>query len=244
MGRLFKSNHGGTLRPQLGEVRAVLGRGNTGRSVAVDQDYRLAKEWSEAGDKRQLLRHSAADRFRASLDAVRAVEGPMVCVRGRRDNGHVQGWRDMGPPKADVALEGRYNPTGNPALYLCDSEEGVRRELRDLSRSEIVCLQEYRLDAQLLRLADLASPTLDEFVRAVLDIAESCRVEGRRGPSTYAFSQVVASLVAEAGFQGMLVPGVRGDPDFHYRNVVVFTPAEDWVGWSVKDAGFRRLGSS
>ena len=146
-----------------GEVRAILGRGHTGRSVAVDEYYRRAERWSQSGTKRRLLRDSASDLFRASLQATESVRGPLVCFRGRVDDGTVQSWRNMGPPAALRAREGRYNSVGRPALYLCDSEEGVRRELGLTAAFRAAFLQEYRVDTQLTRIADLAVPTLGEF---------------------------------------------------------------------------------
>jgi hypothetical protein len=79
-----------------------------------------------------------------------------------------------------------------------------------------------------LRVADF-SRTEDHFLTGVFFIAEECNVE-RRGRSNYIFSQIVAQLVADH-FDGMLVPGVRGNRDARYNNVVVFQPGGDWEAW-------------
>lgn len=47
---------------------------------------------------------------------------------------------------------------------------------------------------------------------------------------TFQFSQQVAEFVRAAGFDGMLVPGVRGREDRRYSNLVLFTHA-GWRGW-------------
>ena len=95
-----------------------------------------------------------------------------------------------------------------------------------------------------LRLGDLAASDLTEFVKAVFDVAENSAVEGRVGPTTLLFTQVVARIVREAGFDGMVVPGVRGTTDFKYRNVVVFDATNRWAEWSGRDAGFRSTEST
>jgi RES domain-containing protein len=148
------------------------------------------------------------------------------------------------PPTVPNPPANRYNRAGRPALYMCDSEAGVHRELaRDLERLGCgsLVLQGYELDLGALRLADLSSPDLDNYIQVVFDIAESCDVEGRVGPRDCDFSRAVAELVADAGFDGMLVPGVRGEPKHHYRNVVIFHPCEAWRGWSTRERGFRRV---
>jgi hypothetical protein len=69
----------------------------------------------------------------------------------------------------------------------------------------------------------------------VFSIAEDCSVQGR-GPDSYIFSQTVAEIVREAGFDGMVIPGTRGASGERYSNVVIFDPLQDerWRSW-VKD---------
>lgn len=70
-------------------------------------------------------------------------------------------------------------------------------------------------------------------------MAENSMVDGRVGPTGYIFSQVLAEITQEAEYDGMIVPGVRGNRDLQYRNVVVFNPLDKWPAWSCQDAGFR-----
>jgi len=125
-----------------------------------------------------------------------------------------------------------------PLRSTCDCVEGVLRELAPKPGTRIF-LQDYRFSPSALRLADVSSVHLTDFVKAVFDQAENSSVEGRVSPSGYAFSQIVGQLVLEAGFEGMVVPGVRGDPNLQYRNIVVFDPHGRWITWSCQDDGFR-----
>lgn len=144
----------------------------------------------------------------------------------------------MGPPPEP--RENRYNSRSQGALYLCDSEEGVRRELCPEGEGQLA-LQDYVLPLDSLRLADFAASGLSELLSAAFDMAESSLVPGRVGRGDFLFSQVLADLVRESRFQGMLVPGVRGDREHRYLNVVVFDPpaGHDWPLWSRKESGFR-----
>ena len=90
-----------------------------------------------------------------------------------------------------------------------------------------------------LRIADLTDIPADHFVAAVFSQAESCKVAGR-GPDSYLFSQVVAEIVSTR-FDGMRIPGVRGESDFHYSNVVVFSPHPAWPTWLVPGSDPYRL---
>ncbi len=222
------------------EAIAVLTRGHTGRKVTVDIDYRDASKWAEEHRCLLLPYVRGSWRFRRELRSIEALHGDaLVAFRGRPDDGTVKGWEQMGPPPSNVASDGRYNRQGRPMLYLCDSEDGVRHEVGTDGKS--LCIQKYKVDLSAILLADLASPKLSNFVRAVFDLAESCKVPGRPGRQDYAFSHTVAKIVEGAGFDGIIVSGVRGNPSQQYRNVVIFRPGQLWRAWSARDAGFKRL---
>jgi hypothetical protein len=217
------------------EAIAAITRAHTGRVSTGDADGLLADQWSGQGSSLRLRYHRGAKRFRELLKRVALADGSaLVCYRGRENDGRVRGWEDMGPPHARRTRNGgRYNRPWRPVLYLCDSEEGVRREM-----SGNLCFQEYRLPLDQLRIADLASPALHNFLRSAFDLAECAKVPGRAGPDSYRFGQLLASLVSRAGFDGMIVPGVHGDPNLLYRNIVLFRPRGRWKSWSCQDAGF------
>ena len=65
-----------------------------------------------------------------------------------------------------------------------------------------------------------------KFVNQVFWFAET-PVSG--SSDDYEFSQFVAQVVSRR-FEGMIVPGVRGDKSFRYNNVVIFEPG-NWKRW-------------
>lgn len=210
-------------------------RGHTGRSFSVGSDYRDAETWSSV-NRETIRTHPAAERFRAELQTVSVYPGPMAFVRGRPQDNSITSWREMGPPKS-YDQDGRYAPKGITVLYLCDSIQGVVNELANNGGGGLF-LQDYLLPPS-LRLANLAAPCGSEFLQGALDMAENSVVDGRVGPTGYLFSQVLAEIILETEYDGLIVPGVRGNTDFRYRNVVVFNPLDKWTAWSCQDAGFR-----
>ncbi len=221
------------------ETIAVITRGHTDRKVTIDDKagYEIARKWAES----PCLNAPASQLFRKELCRIDPVHAAvLVGFRGRLDDGTVKGWQQMGPPLPSQADHGRYNRKGESVLYMCDSAEGVRRELLASYMTHIGFIQRYSLDAWDISIADFTSSNMNSFLRSVFDIAESCNVSGRPGPNNYTFSQYVAKIVEWVGFDAMLVPGVRGDTKQHYRNIVVFD-SEKWESWSDRDAGFAYL---
>lgn len=224
----------------------VLTRGHTGRKVKIDTDsdaYKLAVDWS-CRSPRKMRRHRGAKKFRNSLSVVAVVPDPTFeCFRGRtpKKNGELpSSGQEMGPPPKEKACSDRYNRAGVPVLYLCDSPEAVELEIERRFKEDDECfaLQEYTLPTSKLRIADLSVRNANEFIICVMDIAESIRVGGRGGPPDFEFSQFVAELVASAGFDGMICPGVRGDRGTPYHNIVIFKPEERWREWFRGETGF------
>jgi len=115
-------------------------------------------------------------------------------------------------------------------LYLATSASGVVRELcSELPPVDLYC-QNYRLPLGVLRVVDFSSPDLENFVHIAFDYAEYGLGSGGINDREYGFSQVLAEIVEAAGYEGMIVPGVRGTPDDRYCNVVLFS-AESWKEW-------------
>jgi RES domain-containing protein len=210
-------------------------RSHTNRPIQVTADYYTAEKW--ASRRRWQLRWLApAWRVRRALRTVNPAVGPeLICFRGRKENPSIASWLDVGPPTTDAAADGRYNRQHTPALYLADSVEGVRLECS----APRLCVQEFRIDQRGLKLADLSSPLVPNVLAAAFDMAESSCVPRRAGRPDYAFSQLLATFVQKAGFDGMVVPGVRGTTSQRYRNIVVFRCA-DWRSWCCT-SGFRRI---
>lgn len=233
---MFEKRIGGSV-VLSGLLGLVDTRGHTGRSSSVGSDYRDAEAWSSS-DLDTIRTHPAAERFRAELQSVSVYLGSMNFVRGRPQNNSITSWRDMGPPpNKSFDQAGRYEPKEKTVLYLSDSIQGVFNELPQTGGDGLF-LQDYLLSPS-LRLANFADSRVSEFLQGAFDVAESSMVDGRVGPTGYIFSQVLSEITQEAEYDGMIVPGVRGNRDLRYRNVVVFNPLDKWPAWSCQDAGFR-----
>jgi RES domain-containing protein len=129
----------------------------------------------------------------------------------------------MGAPEESQAPAGRYNEQHVPVLYLCLQYQGAIREMeRPNSQSrEALWLQKYRLPLDELSVLDVRATGGDNWVRTVFDYCETSERE-RDSDKPYPCSRRIAGLVKRAGYNCMLVPGVRGDPTFHYTNAIVF----------------------
>ena len=82
----------------------------------------------------------------------------------------------------------------------------------------------------MLRIADFSNWPVDHLVTAVFSRAETCNVPGR-GQANYVVSQVVGYLISQY-FDGMRTPGVRGKPNSHYKNLVLFKSLSEWSKWT------------
>ncbi len=137
----------------------------------------------------------------------------------------------MGPlPLNCIPREGRYHRKGKRVLYLADSEDGVRREMEVWHTKGTPYVIRIEVPLTSLRIVDFSNWPTDHLITAVFARAETCNV-GQRGPTNYIFSQAVGELVSER-FDGMRIPGVRGTPGAHYKNIVLFRRLEDWSNWA------------
>lgn len=203
----------------------------TGRTVRADAVFAEVDAWSRLADPQA---SDICGRVRVALQACRILSGsPLTGFRGRCPPfaRNVPASEEMGPPPGHVAPASRYNEAGKPALYLCATRAAVALEL---GASEDVWVQEFRIPVAELRIADLGSPEsdLDQLLAAVMWIAE---LAGADGHPSQKFSRLIASMVAEH-FDGMLVPGVRGNESTLYRNLVILCPGEAWRNWLLQDA--------
>jgi hypothetical protein len=208
-----------------------LTRGNTGRAVCVSNaNYDRARNWAALRSREELIAHSDYQEFTARIvTEAQLLDEPCALFRGVFfDNDTPRRSDEMGPPPENKKiLGGRYNLADQRVLYLCDSEEGVLRECvrRDLGVARgVLRVQPYQLPVTELRIVDFTKVPTDSFIAAVFSIAEDCNEDD------YTFSQTVAEAVS-ARFDGMRVPGVRGDVKDRYSNVVVFRPGSDWRKW-------------
>lgn len=213
-------------------VGCELTRGATGRTTrSMDpeevSDDLLVAEWSRAESVEAMLLHPGAVRFAElmRLQPQRAL-GTMQAYRGRPQNA-ITGDPEpsnFGPPPVARTTLYRYNEEGNPVLYLASTPAGVWAELTHRGPCPLFC-QEFIVDLSSMRILDASCSTLHNFLQHAWDAAE--RLELRE----YMFSRALAKLVRAAGFEGMVVPGVRGTRDGRYCNLVVFEPEPHWQDW-------------
>jgi hypothetical protein len=208
----------------------------TGRHIRADEDYSTAKEWSEEPSAHAIVTHESCKRFQKELSIVESLSMlDLRCFRGRTSpfiDGYPPTSHQMGPPKPEHTDEnGRYNLKGFPALYLCDSITGVKFELE--YRKQPIWIQNYFLKSTSLRIADLRkdNPKVSPFINCVFWFAESAN---KNSLPSLIFSQTIAQIVGEF-FEAMIVPGVKGDDEQKYNNIVIFHPSSKWEEWLEED---------
>ena len=101
-------------------------------------------------------------------------------------------------------------------------------QLRWIQRSACsgICVR-FRRNTHLADLGFIGEP---DFLNDTLFFAEIASDGLGSAHATFAFSQTVAKIVGEH-FDGMIVPGVRGDSQCRYRNIVIFRPHTHWTSW-------------
>ncbi len=216
-------------------VGMIVKRVHTQRRCAITaeyyavQDLRARAAWCLATSPLALL---IAKDLLTRAPVVRLADSPFFRARPSTEVG-AGGWAEMGPPPR-ASRAGRYNRRGHSVLYLSSTRAGVRAEIA----AAALCIQEYRLPN--LRIVDLAREDLSDLICAAFDLAEGASVDGRQGSATYAFPQFLAGILRLRRIDGFLVPGVRGNGDQAYSNLVVFRPLRRWHTWSCHEAGFAR----
>jgi len=174
-----------------------------------------------------------------NLDAIAGASG-LRCFRGL-EYGRAIKSIPIGP-NPNLDSEGRYHIRGGKALYVTDDVRSIPLEIG----TSHYALQEYLLPLDQVRSADLSSE--NQHVPNVLARAFSVAESGlalfsgdsieetleQQGRSRRAYSQLLASFMSEAGWQGFRVPGVHGDSTLHYSNIVVLGDSVDqWERWAV-----------
>jgi hypothetical protein len=143
--------------------------------------------------------------------------------RGQFLSGPPDSFYQFGPPPPERARRGRYNAEGTPALYLCSTRAGVVRELGPSPIGRELWIQQFRILPE-LRVADARELPIDSLAAAVFWLIE-------HGRDRWQFPRIgerVGHLIS-CGYDGLIVPGVRGEPTELYWNAVVFRPSNRWV---------------
>ncbi len=193
-------------------------------------------------DRVQVLAHAELPSGLANVDTVEELRAAMADIgppaereiqayRGRSPPflGDIPTRNEMGPPPLSPTseCEGRYGVPRTSTLYLSESTDGVRREL--LRSGDQIWIQRFVIPTAAVRLADLRGTehSIQPLLNSVLWFTE---LSGEQGQPPLAFSQFFARLMAER-FDGVLLPGVRGDADLQYWNLVLFRAQAEWRHW-------------
>ncbi len=215
-----------TIRYELrgSPTRGILGATYTGRSIDVEGGYPVAKEWLEnyetsSGQRPELERQLIES---LGLAAASTFEAPVF--RGRFFRKPPGSFHKFGPPPPHRAKRGRYNAQGVPALYLCSSVNGVMRERATPKPGCRLWIQRFQILPE-LRMADARELAIDSLAAAVFWLIESGRDRSLLPPR---LGERVCQLIG-TDYDGLIVPGVRGEPNELYWNAVVFRPEDRWL---------------
>lgn len=209
-----------------GVSRATLSSSHTGRSIDVETAYAATAGWDEACTTESRVHPLFDSEFARAIRSTPVTTHELVVFRGRKMTTNPSSVGDLGPSPAPA--RGRYNWKGVSVLYTCTSVAGVVAELAPIRAGETLWVQRLLLPAALTLMDARALPPRSFAAGAFW------RVEHRRDRDgePLALGPRLADLASEL-FEGFIVPGVRGTPDAHYANVVVFRPAEQWRQWIV-----------
>ena len=205
-------------------VQSRLSADYTGRLIVVGDKYHAAQRWLENyeilhGEYPELER-----RLLQSLGPAEAHTFAEPLFRGRFLCNPPDSFQDFGPPPPDKARRGRYNTEGVPVLSLCSTVNGVVRELRTPSQGRKLWIQRFQLLPG-LRMADARALAKDSLAAAVFLLIEAGRERSQERPQLGAR---VGQLIA-AEYDGLIVPGVRGELKAQYWNAVIFRPEGRWL---------------
>jgi len=206
-------------------ARGILGATYTGRSIDVEGRYPEAKKWVESYETSHEEHSELEGELLQSLGlaATSTFEAPLF--RGRFLSNSPGSFQDFGPPPPDRARRGRYSAEGVPALYLCSSITGVVRELGPPPVGYRLWIQRFQILPE-LRMADARQLAIDSLAAAVFWLIESGRDRSLAPPQ---LGQRLGQLIG-AEYDGLIVPGVRGEPNELYWNAVIFRPDNRWHG--------------
>ena len=207
------------------EIGCSIKRGATGRRIDTlsKEQWKsevLVEAWlSDDADNRE---HPGRALVSEGLEGMK-LASPMVSYRALSFASDVAPASaiEFGPnPKR---RSNRYNRDGETAMYLCTTVAGLQAEMLCYHDPEKVCFfATFSAISSEISIADLTDASLPAVVHQAFDYAE-------RPESRWAGHRL-ADLIRSLGYQGLLVPGVRGSPANRYANLVIFN-YEGWEAW-------------
>jgi len=205
-------------------TRGILGATYTGRSIDVEGGYAEAKKWLENYEASQEKNPELEQKLLENLVPVAGAIYNETLFRGLFFITSPKSAEDFGPPPLHLAKRGRYNREGVQVLYLCSSAKGVMRELGMPLAGQKLWIQRFRLLPH-MQLADARELPMDSLAAAVFWLIESGRDRASQPPH---LGERVGQILS-VKYDGLIVPGVRGEPNELYHNVVIFHPRDRWI---------------
>ena len=150
----------------------VLGALYTGRSIDVEGGYRDAKKWLDSYETSGAENPSLERQLIRSIRIAPSSTFAVPFFRGRFFSSSPNSIEDFSPPPVAHARRGRYNAEGVPALYLCSSVNGVKRELGTPLSDSSLWIQRFQILPE-MRMADARELPSDSFIAAVFWLIES-----------------------------------------------------------------------
>ena len=203
--------------------RGILGATYTGRSIDVEGRYPAAKAWLENYETSPVESTELENELLHSLLPAAPSTFASPVFRGRLLGSPPGSCEEFGPPQTDQAPRGRYNAPGVLALYLCSTKQGVIRELEPLQPGKKLWIQQFRILPE-LRMADARELGIGSLAAAVFWLIESVRDRSKYARLGERVGQIVG-----ARYDGLIVPGVRGEPNELYWNAAIFRPEDRWL---------------
>jgi len=190
--------------------------GPTGRESIGDEEYKLFQSWYQKKEERLFKDKYFTKKILPELKNAKLLNGELDYYRGVSSDVILDIPR-MGPCPKDKfrpSEENRYN-FDFVAFYLAETELGVKRELKPPDGK--VCILKYTINFDELHVADFS----DDSLRLVNELLFHCELCGEEGYPTKKFSQYIGMYLSSL-FDGVIVRGVRGDKNCHYKNFVWF----------------------
>ncbi len=204
------------------KFQATLRYGPTGRESIGDEEYRLFQSWYQGNEERLFSDKYFTKKILPQLKEAKFLKGVVDYYRGVSSDVILSIPR-MGPCPKDKFVpseENRYN-FDFVAFYLAETELGVKRELKPPDGK--VCILKYTINFDELRVADLA----DDGLKLVNELMFHCEQCGEENFPSKQFSQSVGKYLSSL-FDGVAVRGVRGDKNYHYKNLVWFNKFDNY----------------
>lgn len=198
----------------------------------------LLQDYIKTGDEKKLIRHfePLVKQFSFQWDS------EIICYRGvSKDLACKFKSKQISPTPKEYAQNNRYSQKNERAFYLIDNPKYIKNEIELNEWIE----QKYILVPSMynLKLADVTASNkeLHNDLAHIFKISESGKSSTgidfekmckEKYDNRYLISQFIAKLFKKYNWDGLIIPGIHGNSDENYNNIVIFERAlESWQSW-------------